>query len=297
MIAIDLGSNTIRFLAADAAGNEIWERQFVARAAENLVFSGEICRAALERVAAAVEKARSEFDFTPHEIKAVATQAFREAKNRDEALRYLLEKTSINFEVISAETEAELTAIAAVRSAKNCGLEPPFFVLDIGGASSEIIYASDREVISHSLAIGIVVLSELGLGEDDLKKYLREEFKQLANFAKRAAMLEKPRTFIATAGAPTTIAAIKKGLTYENYSKKIVNGARLNRAEILKIYAEIAAKNQNERDILTGKDRADLVLTGAVMLLEFLAFFEFNECCAIDEALREGVLLRALNLA
>ncbi|MDR2638795.1 MAG: hypothetical protein LBC09_03035 [Helicobacteraceae bacterium] len=292
MIAIDLGSNTIRFLAVDQNGNELWERQFVVRTAENLAQSGEIGQAALDRVAEAFAAARAEFDFSPHKVAAVATEAFRRAKNQKAALKFLSDNCGADFEVISAQTEARLAAAATAQSARRKGLKEPFISLDIGGASSEIAYTNGDIFRFISLPIGIVTIAESQLDDQALDRRLNDELKALDAFKREISDLPRAQ-MIATAGAPTTLAAVKLGLTYENYDKRLINGVVLSAGEIIVIREKLKSLDRAELEKLTGKDRGDLVIVGAAMLRYFMIALGYEQTAVFDEGLREGVAAAA----
>ncbi|MDR0664494.1 MAG: hypothetical protein LBF86_03090 [Helicobacteraceae bacterium] len=294
MIAIDLGSNTIRFLAVDQSGKTLWEKQFTTRTAENLTRSGAISQAALKRIAEAIAAARSEFDFSSRAIAAVATEAFRRAVNQSDALRFLRENCGVDFEVISPCVEAKLTASAAGESAIKHGLKPPFITLDIGGASSEIAYINGDIFRFVSLPIGIVTVAERSFSDDELNDFLDGALSLIAPFKSEIASFPKARFLIATSGVPTTLAAIKLGLTYETYDKKIVNGARLDAAPIMNARETLSSLDKSELERLTGKDRGDLVITGAAMLARFMRELEYETATVFDEGLREGVAANAL---
>jgi exopolyphosphatase/guanosine-5'-triphosphate,3'-diphosphate pyrophosphatase len=291
VIAIDLGSNTIRFLTADKNGRELWEAQFVVRTAENLVSTGVISDAALERVANAIDEAKKRFDFSKHTIAAVATQSFRQAKNQKEALKFLRDSCGVDFEVISPETEALLAARAACESAQKSALKPPFITIDVGGASSEVAYINGARFAYESLPIGVVTLTERGFDDG----FLYDAVKRLEVFKEEIRAYTRPNALIATAGAPTTLAAIKLGLTYENYDKKIVNATSLYIAEIADIRDELKSLDRAEQERLTGKDRGDLTITGAAILLRIMDALNYDRVIVFDEGLREGVLSRAFN--
>ncbi|MDR2153077.1 MAG: hypothetical protein LBO72_09665 [Helicobacteraceae bacterium] len=295
MIAIDLGSNTIRFLALDENANALWGKQFVTRTAENLARSGEIGRKALERVAAAISAAKAEFDFSPHKIVAVATEAFRQATNQKAALEFLHDRCGVDFEVISPCVEAKLTAIAASQSASQSGLKPPFITLDIGGASSEAAYIDGDIFRFVSLPIGIVTLAERAFNDDELHRFLDGALSMVADFESQIADLSAANALIAVSGVPTTLAAIKLGLTHETYDKRIVNGAELSLAEIAATRKLLQSLNARDLERLTGKDRGDLMITGAVMLARFMRSLKYESAKVFDEGLREGVAINALS--
>lgn len=288
MIAIDLGSNTIRFLASDGT-KIVYDRQFVVRTAENLAQSKVISQRALDRIKNAILTAQNDFDFSHHTIKAVATEAFRQATNAQNAVEFLHKNTGIKFQVITPETEARLTANAIRSSAKKHNLLDPMFIVDIGGASSEVIYLNNQEFDYVSLPIGIVKVAEKALDKLDLIAYLQDELKPLEQFKKPANLL------IATAGTPTTLAAIKIGQNYLTYRKEDINGVTLDLNEIEKLYQQLLATNQSDLITLLGENRADLVIAGSIMLQEFIRSLGFERCTVFDEGLREGVLDELIN--
>ncbi|MGQ9642625.1 MAG: Ppx/GppA phosphatase family protein, partial [Ignavibacterium sp.] len=82
-------------------------------------------------------------------IRAVATSAVREADNRDKFVKAVKEKTNIDIEVVDGRTEAKLIFYGIMNaidvSDKNV------LCLDIGGGSSEFIYAEKgNRVITES---------------------------------------------------------------------------------------------------------------------------------------------------
>ena len=112
MIGIDLGSNTIRFIQYSEEKNGfIKEYEAVVRTAENLSSTGQISKTATRRIIQAILEAEKILDFDT-EISAVATAAFRNAKNSLDVIKEIYDKTSIKFTIISGELEAKLTALS-----------------------------------------------------------------------------------------------------------------------------------------------------------------------------------------
>ncbi|MDR1451938.1 MAG: hypothetical protein LBI57_06385 [Helicobacteraceae bacterium] len=294
ILAIDLGSNAIRFLAIDRRENALWEAQFVVKTAENLARSGEIGQDALSRIAAAIAEAKERFDFNSCHIVAVATEAFRRAKNRRAAIAFLRENCGVNFKIISAETEAKLTAAATARSARQKGLKEPFISLDIGGASSEIVYINGDMFRYISLPIGVVTIAENKFDDLALERFLNDELEAIKIFRQNISNLPRAQTLIATAGAPTTLAAVKLGLTRENYDKHIVNKTALSKLDIVQIRKALMSLEQAELEKFTGADRGDLVIVGAAALHSFLTALDYERTIVFDEGLREGAAANAL---
>ncbi|HIQ46019.1 MAG TPA: phosphatase, partial [Sulfurovum sp.] len=112
MIAIDLGSNTVRVLAYDCKNEkQLFAYEKVVKTADGLTEFGTINDAAVQRVITALQEAQAKVDFRAHTIKAVTTEAVRRASNADAVLAQIQKETGVAFEVISGEEEARLTLL------------------------------------------------------------------------------------------------------------------------------------------------------------------------------------------
>jgi len=100
-------------------------------------------------------------------LRAVATDAFRAARNRAEVVRAVETETGIVLEVLSPEEEGRLVAEGVMLD--RCNGRRDFLILDIGGGSAEIIRPrprGDAEVLS--LPLGAVRLREAFVRSDPL---------------------------------------------------------------------------------------------------------------------------------
>jgi len=142
VIAIDLGSNTLRILEYDCqADKPVAEFEKIVKTADGLKEHGFINDAAIVRVIAAIKEAKSMIDFSVHTIKAVTTEALRQASNKEQVLRKIEQETGIVFEIISGEKEAEYTLLAVKNRLNKLQYASRSFVLvDIGGGSTELIF-------------------------------------------------------------------------------------------------------------------------------------------------------------
>ena len=162
IIAIDLGSNSMRFLKMNCETKEpMGEFHKTVKTADGLATSGIISDEAVERIISAINKAKEHIDFTDSTIKAVTTEAIRQAQNSDEVLEKIREQTGILFEVIDGEAEAKYALIATQNRLKLLGEEPKSFMLaDIGGASTELIFHYEGQSVSKSFNVGIVTVTQ-----------------------------------------------------------------------------------------------------------------------------------------
>ena len=119
MIAIDLGSNTIRIIKYDCATNsKLAEFERIVKTADRLVETGGILDETIDRIIQAIEDAKKQIDFNDN-VKAVATEALRKANNSEYVLEKIKEKTGVEFEIISPFDEAFTYTHALSISFKN----------------------------------------------------------------------------------------------------------------------------------------------------------------------------------
>ncbi|MEJ2528413.1 MAG: phosphatase, partial [Sulfurovaceae bacterium] len=87
MIAIDLGSNTIRLIHFECSTQTIlFEESIIVKSADGIAINGNISSSALTRVIEAIKLFQSKIDFHKESVVAVTTQALREAKNSKDVL-------------------------------------------------------------------------------------------------------------------------------------------------------------------------------------------------------------------
>ncbi len=295
MTAIDLGSNTIRFLNFDCdTMTETASFETVVRTAEGLHETGRISGAALERIAAAVEEARKQIGIEAY-VKATATAAFRQAGNRDEALARLAETTGIAFELIDAVREADLSATAVYEAVQRVTPTDSLLILDIGGASTEIMYKDRLHADSISFDVGIVTsANRFGENEAALVDSLQPMLEHIDGFVSDTIRCHgSPRAFAATAGTPTTLAAIKNGMDYATYDKDRINGTMLSLRDINDTYCTLLKMDETARDKLVGSKRGDLVMCGVVIFREIFKTIGYENCMVFDDGLREGIAIAA----
>lgn len=288
MVAIDLGSNTIRFIEFDG---EKWGKSFekIVRTAEGLYETHFIGNKAVDRIIDAIGEAKEKLDFT-QPIRAYTTAAMRLADNSVEVLETIAASTGIRFEIIGGEKEAILTLNAVLYRLSLLGLEPSSFVLaDIGGGSTELTRYSHDNIETVSLNFGIVTLSEAG------ESALVEKIQTFKN-AIQKSVPNQPATLVLTAGTPTTIAAYLCGMDYTTYEAEKINGYRLYLADCYRVYDELLNMGESERTRYVGVGRENLIIAGILMVTAIYEAMGCEEAMIIDDGLREGIALEYYNL-
>ncbi|MBO4572694.1 MAG: hypothetical protein J5762_02885 [Clostridia bacterium] len=154
---IDTGSNSVR-LAVFADGQIVFKRKFITRLGKGLFSSGLLDitgkQKTLEALVSLTDIAEK-MGVEKKDIYIFATAAVRRAKNGGEFVDEAYKLIGIKIDVVSEEEEAELALMGALGNDDGC-------VLDIGGASSELIVRNGGKIVyKHSLPLGAVVVTDM----------------------------------------------------------------------------------------------------------------------------------------
>lgn len=293
MIAIDLGSNTLRVLEYDCqAQKQIAVYEKVVKTADGLAEHGFVNDEAVDRIVSAIKEVQTQMDFSK-KVKAVTTEAVRRASNADAVLHKIKKETGVHFDIISGEEEARLTLFAVKnRLSKLHYASDSFVLVDIGGGSTELIFHYKDEMVSKSFPVGIVTIAQTYETLENIEQALSDEMFDMQMFcAECYATKGKPSSFVATAGTPTTVAAMKLGFNYETYDAAKINGTTLQKEELDFYLKELLSMPFEEREIAVGTGRSDLIAAGILIYKQLYMMLEFEKCVVIDDGLREGVAL------
>ena len=292
VIAIDLGSNSIRFLEMDCkTKSEISTFHKMVKTADGLATTGIISEGAVQRVISAINEAKEQIDFSDSNIKAVTTEAIRQAINSTEVLATIEEQTGVKFDIINGEDEAKYALIATKNRLKLLGENPKSFVLaDIGGGSTELVFSYGDTIISRSFKVGIVTLTQSFKGIGEIANAIPALMNDMLLFCKEVYEEHgRAEMFVAMAGTPTTIASMKLGMTYNSYDPKKIHGTRLSRTDLLIQLKALLSMSVEQRSETVGVGREDLIASGVLIYEEIYNITGFNESVVIDDGVREGV--------
>ncbi|CAD7286753.1 Guanosine-5'-triphosphate,3'-diphosphate pyrophosphatase [Campylobacter majalis] len=284
IIAIDLGSNTLR-VAYVINQNGIFSVQksyeAIVGSARGLSQSGVISSEACERIYSALNIIKREFDFENFRHIAVATAAFRIAKNTDEIFAEILDRFGIKFRLISGESEALFINMGVNNALNRLNIvcNNPVFI-DLGGASSEI--SSSQKF--QSFNFGIISFYEAF----KTPKLLDDNVKFVVKDAKQFLDSLHGDIIVLTAGVATTMAALKLGLNYAKYDANLINGTELNVDEFYNQRQMLIDMPQDKAKVLVGENRQSLIIAG-ITLLYGLLHDNKAKLIAIDDGLREGI--------
>lgn len=299
--SIDIGSNTLRLLVleADASGDfrELHTDRAITRLGEGMDTQKRLLEHRIQSTLDVLGRFRDQcYLYGNIPIHAVATSAVREASNREEFLRRVLEKTGMTVEVIPWEEEARLTLKGVFWKIPDN--QKTTLTFDIGGGSTEFILSKGREFLdSAGTLLGVVRLTEKFITRHPIDA---EEYQKLENHVRielenvKTKLSLKPEVLIGTAGTVTTVAALAKNIF--PYDPLKIHNAILTQGEIQTLFADLKARTLEERLLLKPLERGreDVIIAGIAVTLETMRIFECPKLTVSEYSLREGILLKAL---
>jgi len=235
-------------------------------------------------------------------IKAVATSAIRESKNRAEAISLIKEKSGVNINVIDGKEEARLIFMG-INNAVSLNNEKTLCI-DIGGGSTELIVGKGSEIIYlNSFPLGAVRLSEKFFPDYILLENAVKDCEEyISSILKEAVVEIRNIGFTKCAGTSGTImssAFMIKALTGEIPNEiYTLNNFTFNKSEFDKIFRSIIeAKKIEEREKISGLDsgRADIIPAGLLILNYLIKALDINEILVSSQGIREGVIVELMN--
>ncbi|MGY4902463.1 Ppx/GppA phosphatase family protein [Streptomyces sp. 900116325] len=303
--AIDCGTNSIRLLVADAdpATGELIEldrRMEIVRLGQGVDRTGRLAPDALERTFAACRRYAAVIkEHGAEKLRFVATSASRDAENRDEFVRGVLDILGVEPEVISGDQEAEFSFEGATRElAGRDHLAKPYLVVDIGGGSTEFVVGDDRVLAARSVDIGCVRMTERHLVRDGVVTdpptlgqiaAIRADIDAALDLAEESVPLTEAATLVGLAGTVTTVAAIALGL--QEYDSEAIHHSRISFEQVQEITGRLVTSTHAERAAIPSMHpgRVDVITSGALVLLAVMKRTGAREVVVSEHDILDGI--------
>lgn len=287
LAAVDFGSNTVGFLVAESGPGGVRylrrDSRFI-RLSEGLARNERIGEPAWQRgMEWAGEIAAALIELRVLRVRAVGTEVLRRARNSAEFCRAVEPVLGAPLEVISGEDEGLLT-YEGVRLGYPSG---PLAVVDIGGGSTEIVFAEsgDAAPAALSLPLGVVTMTErLGEDAEAIQGEIRERLSRGPGFSIAAPQI----TVLGGTGA--NLAMMDRGDV--DLEDARVEGHCIGRGRLQELLGEVARRSVEERVAQLGipPRRADVIVAGFAILAAIMDVAGVPELCSTRLALRHGVL-------
>ncbi|MFG2513412.1 exopolyphosphatase [Streptomyces sp. NPDC048584] len=303
--AVDCGTNSIRLLVADADPRtgeltELDRRMTIVRLGQGVDRTGRLAPEALERTFAACrEYAEIIKEHGAERLRFVATSASRDAENRDEFVRGVLDILGVEPEVITGDQEAEFSFTGATKELTGrTDLRRPFLVVDIGGGSTEFVVGEDRVRAARSVDVGCVRMTERHLVRDGAVTdppteaqiaAMRADIEAALDRAEETVPLREAHTLVGLAGSVTTVSAIAQDLPA--YDSEAIHHSRVSRTRVRDITDHLLRSTHAERATIPSMHpgRVDVIGAGALVLLTIMERVGAEEVVVSEHDILDGI--------
>lgn len=292
--ALDLGSNSTRLLIADVSEekfNVLERTHVVTKMAESLEEKGYISNEAIKRVIKTLKtflKQIKKHEVT--EVFAIGTAAMRDSSNSDAIIDEIRRKLDIEVEVISGQQEGIITSLGVHHFMDNL---QNYLIVDIGGRSTEFIYEENNKVISQSLELGVVTLTEkyfstLPPNRENILKAEQKVREEISNLK-----ISNNKLLIGVSGTATSLGAIH--LEQDKFDEDEIHNIEISQLELINI--KNILQNMSEPEIITkfnGVDpkRAKTITSGIVILENIMKRYENSSIIISKNDILEGLILK-----
>ncbi|MEU6391264.1 Ppx/GppA phosphatase family protein [Streptomyces sp. NPDC046939] len=304
--AVDCGTNSIRLLVADANPEtgelvDLDRRMTIVRLGQGVDKTGRLAPEALERTFAACrEYAEVIKEHGAERVRFVATSASRDAENRDDFVRGVLDILGVEPEVITGNQEAAFSFTGATKELTGrADLDTPYLVVDIGGGSTEFVVGDETVRAARSVDVGCVRMTERHLvaGDGTVSDpptaarigAIREDVVKGLDLVERTVPLGDARTLVGLAGSVTTVAALALGL--KEYDSAAIHHARISYEKVAEITDWLLGSTHDQRALhpVIHPGRVDVIASGALVLRLVMERIGAREVVVSEHDILDGI--------
>jgi exopolyphosphatase/guanosine-5'-triphosphate,3'-diphosphate pyrophosphatase len=289
---IDLGSNSFRLVVFDWEPGGPWtlsdEIREPVRISAGMGDESRLLPDAIERAVSTTDAFASFCRAAGIEdVITAGTSAIRDARNRDDLLEAISDRSGLEVRVLSGAEEAYYGYLAAVNSTTLTD----GFAIDMGGGSIQLSRVEDRLLRdAESLPLGAVRVTERFLpGEDAPAKAMKDLRKQVAERIEKLGWWGGRPRLVGIGGSIRNFAAAAQKAG--GFPDSGVQGFVLSREMLGDLVEELAARPASKRGKVPGikPDRGDVILGAALVLGAAMDSGGFEAVEVSDAGLREGI--------
>lgn len=294
---IDIGSNSVRLVLFEIYKNYsfrvIDDLKESPRLGEDLLKNGHMKQERMDQALNALKLFKQMCNKAQvDKILAFGTAAVRSAENANEFLERVHTECNLDVKVLSGVEEATHSFYGAINSMDIKG----GVLIDIGGASTEVVYFENREIKkAHSFLFGSVTLGQRFKVDDvldkstekEMKKYITEEYSKIPWLKELEG-----KKLIGVGGTIRNLAKIHS--KNRNYSVGLIHNYHLTNTDIKEIYNFVKKKSSKEKQNIEGlaKSRADIFVGATCAVNELINYAQLDGVLISGKGIREGVLYK-----
>lgn len=274
----------------------------ITRLSEGVDTSGTLTPTALERTFAVLGEYRAQMDrYDVTRGLLAATSAVRDASNGAYFLERAHSITGVEARVLSGNEEAAFTYAGATAD-----LAPdarPTMVLDIGGGSTELALLIEGALLSYSMQLGCVRVTERALGRGIVTPASERAARAMIDAELDRAFAAVPAfasvvgrvRLVGVAGTVATLAQMDAGLA--EYDRDTVHHRTLSRAAVVSWRERLAGETPEDRLRLPGMvpGREDVLHAGLYVLEAVMARLGIDELVSSENDILDGIAASVLS--
>ena len=294
LASIDLGSNSTRLLIAELNNQEfnvLHRIHVITKMSENLEQTGEISSASVKRVYSALRTFKKLIiKNNVDEVFVIGTAALRDSKNADDLIENIRKKFDFEIDVLSGHDEGITTSLGVLHFMENI---ENFLIVDIGGRSTEFIYEFENKIISQSLNLGVVTLSEKYFSKLPSEQKLLDSAKFDIETELSLLNINDKKNVIGVSGTALSLASIF--LDQQFFDEEKLHEVQIDLQNVGDINSRLL--NLNEAEIITKFKGVDpkraATITSGIFLLEIILNHYSNSPIIISKYdILEGLILK-----
>jgi len=294
LASIDLGSNSTRLLITevnDHGLNVLIRTHVVTKMSEKIEHTGVISSEAFKRVNSTLRNFKKLLITNDvDEVFVIGTAALRDAKNSHEIIESIKKKYGFEVEVLSGHEEGITTSIGVLHFMEN---SENFLIIDIGGRSTEFIYEFENKIISKSLNLGVVTLSEKYFSQLPISKKLIDKARQEIETELSNLDIKHKKNVIGVSGTALSLASIF--LNQKNFNEEELHEMTIDIDSIKEINNRLLKMSEAEIIIkYKGIDpkRAETITSGVFLLEIILRHYSNSPIIISKNDILEGLILK-----
>jgi exopolyphosphatase/guanosine-5'-triphosphate,3'-diphosphate pyrophosphatase len=294
--AIDCGSNSTRALIVDKHQNALARAMHITRLSQGVDASGTLLPEAMERSFGVLRSYRESCDeFGVTKGLLVATSAVRDASNGSVFLEQAREIMGFDARILDGNEEAAFSFSGASRDLER--VEIPTMIIDIGGGSTELAVELDGELVSHSMQLGCVRVTERALGRGVVTTQGEEATRAMIEIELDRAFAAQPSfarvvgnvRLVGLAGTVATLAQLDAGLA--NYDREVVHHRILTR-EIVQHWRDLLSREMPEERLShlgMVRGREDVLAAGLYILDAVMERLDVDRLLSSENDILDGI--------
>lgn len=296
--AIDIGSNSVRLMVAEADRSgkltTLAEDRQVTRLGESVFRTGTLSPQAVDEVCIVLTRMAASFrGHDPLAVRVVATSAVRDASNSEEFIERATTILGVPIEIISGQEEARLIHLGVETRWPHP--DERILIVDIGGGSAEIIEAEGGLMkAAFSRPLGALRLQGVFLNEDPppaealkrMDEYIEEK---LGAPLRRISHGGFARAIGTSASASAVVSAVN-GIPRPK--RELADKRRATLPQIRQLYRKLSTMDLPARRKVMGigPRRAEIILPGAAVLTRVLELFQISSLAYCAAGVRDGLI-------